>query len=235
MADADRSFRATLKGLLFATLHAYRPGRIRRDPSRQSFTPRPARGASRTNMRIGYARVSTDEQNLRLQLDALRAAGCERVYRDDGVSAVVRERPGLNRALKRLKPDDVLVVWKLDRLGRSLAHLIDVITGLRDAGVGFCSLSEAIDTTTPGGRLIFHMMGALAEFERELIAERTRAGMSAAKRAGVRLGRPPKLTAAQVEKARTRIDAGETVAGVAAMLDVNQTTLARALARQRLD
>ena len=141
-------------------------------------------------MRIGYARVSTDEQNLRLQLDALRA-------------------------------------------GRSLAHLIDVITGLRDAGVGFCSLSEAIDTTTPGGRLIFHMMGALAEFERELIGERTRAGMSAARRAGIRLGRPPKLTAAQVEKARTRIDAGETVAALAVTLNVNQTTLARALARHR--
>jgi DNA invertase Pin-like site-specific DNA recombinase len=184
-------------------------------------------------MRIGYARVSTDEQNLRLQLDALRDAGCERVYRDDGISAVARERPGLRRAIKRLKSGDVLVVWKLDRLGRSLAHLIEVITGLRDDGVGFHSLSEAIDTTTPGGRLIFHVMGALAEFERELIAERTRAGMSAAKRAGIRLGRPLKLTAAQVEKAQARIDAGETVAGAAASLEVNQTTLARALRRRR--
>ncbi|MBZ0227719.1 MAG: recombinase family protein [Bauldia sp.] len=182
-------------------------------------------------MRIGYARVSTDEQNLRLQLDALRAAGCERIYRDDGVSAVVRERPGLNRALKRLKPDDVLIVWKLDRLGRSLAHLIDVITGLRDAGVGFCSLSEAIDTTTPGGRLIFHMMGALAEFERELIAERTRAGMSAAKRAGVRLGRPPKLTPAQIDRAREQIADGRKIASLAAQLHVSPTTLARALGR----
>jgi len=186
-----------------------------------------------TGMRIGYARVSTDEQNLRLQLDALRAAGCECIYRDDGVSAVARERPGLNLAVKRLKPGDVLVVWKLDRLGRSLAHLIEVITGLRDDGVGFNSLSESIDTTTPGGRLIFHVMGALAEFERELIAERTRAGMSAAKRAGVRLGRPPKLTPAQVEKARTRIDAGEAVVSVARSLVVNQTTLARALNRPR--
>ncbi|MBN8995375.1 MAG: recombinase family protein [Rhizobiales bacterium] len=184
-------------------------------------------------MRIGYARVSTDEQNLRLQLDALRAAGCERIYRDDGISAVARDRPGLRRAIKRLKSGDVLVVWKLDRLGRSLAHLIEVITGLRDDGVGFHSLSEAIDTTTPGGRLIFHVMGALAEFERELIAERTRAGMSAAKRAGIRLGRPLKLTAAQVEKAQARIDAGETVAGAAASLEVNQTTLARALRRRR--
>jgi DNA invertase Pin-like site-specific DNA recombinase len=182
-------------------------------------------------MRIGYARVSTDEQNLRLQLDALRAAGCERIYRDDGISAVARERPGLRRALKRVRDGDVLVVWKLDRLGRSLAHLIEVIGLLDGNGVGFSSLSESIDTTTPGGRLIFHVMGALAEFERELIAERTRAGMSAAKRAGVRLGRPPKLTAAQIEKARARIDAGETAAAVAATLQVNLTTLLRALRR----
>jgi DNA invertase Pin-like site-specific DNA recombinase len=182
-------------------------------------------------MRIGYARVSTEEQNLRLQLDALRSAGCERIYRDDGVSAVVRERPGLNRVLKRLKPDDVLVVWKLDRLGRSLAHLIEVITGLRDAGVGFCSLSEAIDTTTPGGRLIFHVMGALAEFERELIVERTRAGMAAAKRAGIRLGRPSKLTPVQIEKARPQIEAGASLDALAARLNVHPTTLRRALNR----
>jgi DNA invertase Pin-like site-specific DNA recombinase len=184
-------------------------------------------------MRIGYARVSTDEQNLRLQLDALRAAGCERIYRDDGISAVVRERPGLNRALSRVKSGDVLVVWKLDRLGRSLAHLIEVITDLRDYAVGFCSLSEAIDTTTPGGRLIFHVMGALAEFERELIAERTRAGMSAARRAGIRLGRPRKLTVAQIDKAQQRIKAGETLASVAMALAVNPTTLIRSLKRQR--
>jgi DNA invertase Pin-like site-specific DNA recombinase len=183
-------------------------------------------------MRIGYARVSTDEQNLRLQLDALRDAGCERVYRDDGISAVARERPGLRRAIKRLKPGDVLVVWKLDRLGRSLAHLIEVITGLRDDGVGFHSLSEAIDTTTPGGRLIFHVMGALAEFERELIAERTRAGMSAAKRAGVRLGRPPKLTSSQLVEAGRRISRGISAARVAASLDVSTTTLKRAIKKK---
>ncbi len=182
-------------------------------------------------MRIGYARVSTEDQNLRLQLDALRTAECERIYRDDGISAVAKERPGLSRALKRLKPGDVLVVWKLDRLGRSLPHLIDVITDLRDRGIGFESLRDHIDTTSPGGRFYFHILAALAEFERELIVERTKAGMAAAKRQGVRIGRPRKLTAAQVEKARLRIDAGESVASVAATLDVNQTTLSRALER----
>jgi DNA invertase Pin-like site-specific DNA recombinase len=183
-------------------------------------------------MRIGYARVSTDEQNLRLQLDALHGAGCERIYRDDGISAVARERPGLKRALRRLKPGDVLIVWKLDRLGRSLGHLIEVITGLKDNEVGFRSLSEAIDTTTAGGRLIFHVMGALAEFERELIAERTRAGMGAAKRAGVRLGRPPKLTASQLADAARKLSGGMSANSVAAQFDVSTTTLKRAIKKK---
>lgn len=183
-------------------------------------------------MRIGYARVSTDEQNLRLQLDALHGAGCERIYRDDGVSAVARERPGLNRALRRLKAGDILIVWKLDRLGRSLGHLIEVITGLRDSDIGFRSLSEAIDTTTAGGRLIFHVMGALAEFERELIAERTRAGMSAAKRAGIRLGRPPKLTPSQLADAGRKLSAGVPATIVAAQFGVSTTTLKRAIKKK---
>jgi DNA invertase Pin-like site-specific DNA recombinase len=182
-------------------------------------------------MRIGYARVSTDDQNLRLQLDALRAAGCERIYRDDGISAVARERPGLARALSRLKPGDVLVVWKLDRLGRSVAHLIEVIGELRDRGIGFESLRDHIDTTSAGGRFYFHMLAALAEFERELIAERTKAGMAAAKRRGVHMGRPPKLTPAQIEQARARIKGGERIVAVAATLDVDQATLSRALKR----
>lgn len=182
-------------------------------------------------MRIGYARVSTEDQNLRLQLDALRAAGCERIYRDDGISAVARERPGLKRTLRRCKEGDVLVVWKLDRLGRSLPHLIDVITELRDRGVGFESLRDHIDTTSAGGRFYFHILAALAEFERELIGERTKAGMAAAKRQGIRIGRPRKLTIAQVEKARSRITAGESMTAVAATLEVNLTTLSRALKR----
>jgi len=183
-------------------------------------------------MRIGYARVSTEEQNLRMQLDALRAADCDRVYRDEGVSAVAKKRPGLERALRRLKAGDVLVVWKLDRLGRSLTHLIDVIGELRDAGIGFQSLQEQIDTTSAGGRFYFHMLAALAEFERELIVERTKAGMNAARRAGVRLGRPPKLTEDQIEAARVQIASGGSVTAAAAGLGVHPTTLARALRKR---
>lgn len=182
-------------------------------------------------MRIGYARVSTEEQNLRLQLDALKTAGCDVIYRDDGVSSITRERPGLNRALKRLKPGDVLVVWKLDRLGRSLPHLIDVISDLRDREFGFESLRDHIDTTSAGGRFYFHILAALAEFERELIVERTKAGIAAAKRAGIRVGRPPKLSAAQIEKARLQIAAGATVEATAQSFNVSATTLARSLAR----
>jgi DNA invertase Pin-like site-specific DNA recombinase len=183
-------------------------------------------------MKIGYARVSTEEQNLRLQLDALRAAGCDLIFRDDGISSIARERPGLNRALKRLKPGDVLVVWKLDRLGRSLTHLIAMTSELRDAGIGFESLRDSIDTTSAGGRFYFHMLAALAEFEREMIVERTKAGIAAAKRAGVRVGRPPKLSPKQIEQARGEIAAGATVETTAQGLGVSATTLARSLVRK---
>ena len=180
-------------------------------------------------MKIGYARVSTDEQNLDLQHQALEAAGCEVVYADK-VSGAVTERPQLAAALSRVGPGDVLVVWKLDRLGRSLVHLIGMIDGLGKAGAGFQSLSESIDTTTAGGRLIFHVMGALAEFERSLIGERTSAGMKAAKRRGKHVGRPAKLTAHQLAHARTLIEAGqETRAGVAELFGVDVATLRRAL------
>ena len=117
-------------------------------------------------MRIGYARVSTEEQNLDLQKQALKAAGCKVIIEDQGISGGQVMRPGLAEALGRLKKGDVLVVWRLDRLGRSLAHLIEIIDGIGKAEAGFASVTEAIDTTTAGGRLVFHMMGALAEFER---------------------------------------------------------------------
>jgi DNA invertase Pin-like site-specific DNA recombinase len=140
---------------------------------------------------IGYARVSTDEQDAALQLDALINAGCGAVFQDkaSGASAC---RPALDDALKHLKPGDTLVAWRLDRLGRSLQHLIAIVTTLEERRVGFRSLTEAIDTNTAGGRLLFHVMGALAEFERSLIAERTRAGMAAAKARGRHVGRPRK-------------------------------------------
>ena len=183
-------------------------------------------------MKIGYARVSTDEQNLDLQRAALEAAGCERVFEDFGISGTDFTRPGLAAALAALGPGDVLAVWKLDRLGRSLGQLITMIDRLGKAGAGFQSLSEAIDTTTAGGRLVFHVMGALAEFERSLIGERTKAGMQAAKRRGKAVGRPRKLTAHQLDHARTLLTAGkETRAGVAELFGVDVATLRRALGK----
>ncbi|WP_440583783.1 recombinase family protein [Xenorhabdus bovienii] len=128
---------------------------------------------------IGYARVSTTEQNTALQKDALHKAGCERIF-EDIVSGTKAERPGLTAALAYLREGDVLTVWRLDRLGRSLPHLIEVISTLEACGVGFRSLTESIDTTTSGGRLIFHVFGALGQFERDLIRERTKAGLTAA-------------------------------------------------------
>ena len=187
-----------------------------------------------SGMKIGYARVSTDEQNLDLQRTALEAAGCERVFEDRGISGVESTRPGLAAALAALDPGDVLAVWKLDRLGRSLGQLIVMIDGIGKAGAGFQSLSEAIDTTTAGGRLVFHVMGALAEFERSLIGERTKAGMQAAKRRGKAVGRPRKLSPHQLARARALIEAGEeTRAGVAELFGVDVATLRRAIGKTR--
>ena len=143
-------------------------------------------------MKIGYARVSTLEQNLALQQDALKAAGCERVIVEKA-SGAKADRSGLDRVRELLRKGDVLVVWRLDRLGRSLRHLIELMTELEGAGIGFRSLTEAIDTTTSGGKLVFHIFGALAEFERNLIRERTRAGLDAARARGRKGGRRKKL------------------------------------------
>jgi DNA invertase Pin-like site-specific DNA recombinase len=175
-------------------------------------------------MQIGYARVSTTDQNLALQRDALKADGCERIFTDQGISGRVVDRPGLERALKALQPGDTLVVWKLDRFGRSLAHLVQTVDDLGKRGIGFRSLSDPIDTNA-GGRLVLHMMGALSEFERSLIAERTKAGLQAAKRRGVKLGRKPKLTAAQVTHARQLMDGGENGRTVARSFGVARSTL----------
>ena len=140
-------------------------------------------------MLIGYARVSTTDQNLNLQNDALRGAGCERLFADTASGASV-ERPGLVAVLHECRPGDTLIVWKLDRLGRSLPHLVETVRELRERGVGFRSLQEQLDTTTPGGTLIFHIFDALAEFERDLIRERTKAGLAAARARGRTGGRP---------------------------------------------
>ncbi len=152
-------------------------------------------------MRIGYARVSTSEQRLNLQKDALQAAGCGQLF-TDVVSGVRTERPGLNAALQTCRSGDILVVWKLDRLGRSLPDLVRTIGNLADRGIGFQSLQEQIDTTTAGGKLIFHIFASLAEFERDLIRERTRAGLVAARARGRVGGRPKGLDQKKQKAAR---------------------------------
>jgi DNA invertase Pin-like site-specific DNA recombinase len=183
-------------------------------------------------MLIGYARISTEDQNLGLQLDALSLAGCERIFQDEGISGATTDRQALNEALAALEPGDVLVTWKLDRLGRSLAHLIGITARLEAEGIGFRSLSEAIDTTTASGRLLFHVMGALAEFERALISERTRAGMAAAKARGQHLGRERKISDEDALWAVQTIVAGRmTPHEVAHTLRVSLMTLHRALRR----
>lgn len=144
-------------------------------------------------MLIGYARVSTHDQNLDLQRDALKAAGCEKLF-EDHVSGVTRSRSGLEAAFETLRKGDTLVVWRLDRLGRTLSHLISTVEELGKRGVGFRSITEAIDTTSSSGNLVFQIFGAIAEFERNLIRERTQAGLAAARARGRKGGRPPKLT-----------------------------------------
>src|ERR687885_2180340 len=150
-------------------------------------------------MLIGYARVSTNEQNLSLQRDALEKAGCEQIYTDQ-VSGTKARRPGLEQAFSHLRSGDTLVVWRLDRLGRSLRHLIDTVTQLQEKGIDFKSLTEAIDTTTSGGKLVCHIFGALAEFEREIIRERTNAGLQSARARGRTGGRRKALTDTQIQQ-----------------------------------
>lgn len=150
-------------------------------------------------MLIGYARVSTAEQNLDLQIDALNKAGCERIYQDVA-SGARTDRPELAKAIDMTRKGDVLVVWKLDRLGRSLKHLIETMSLIESRKVGFKSLHESIDTTTASGKLIFHIFSSLAEFERALISERTRAGLDAARARGRLGGRPARLSPADIRK-----------------------------------
>jgi DNA invertase Pin-like site-specific DNA recombinase len=177
---------------------------------------------------IGYARVSTAEQDLALQLDALHAAGCTRIF-EDRISGAKVERPGLSAALEYLREGDTLVIWKFDRLGRSVRHLIDTVGDLERRGIGLRSLTEAVDTATPGGRLLFHIFGALAQFERDLIVERTSAGLRAAEARGRKGGRRPVITPDKLERARMHIAAGLTVREAAARMKVGKTALYKAL------
>lgn len=163
-----------------------------------SYTISPQKQAGEV-MKIGYARVSTVDQHLRMQEDALKSAGCEEIY-TDVVSGVKSQRPGLDKALSYLREGDTLVVWKLDRLGRSIQHLIQTVNSLQEKKISFKSLQENIDTVTSGGKLIFHIFGALAEFERDLIQERTQAGLKAARARGKMGGRPPLLDTRQINR-----------------------------------
>jgi DNA invertase Pin-like site-specific DNA recombinase len=190
-----------------------------------------ARAASR-GRRIGYARVSTEDQNLALQLDALQQAGCEIIFKDKGASGAKIARPGLDKAMACLQKGFELVVWKIDRLGRDTEHLNRTARELLQQGIGFQSLCEFIDLNTPNGRLLYRILAAFAEYERDVISVRTKAGMASARSRGVALGRPRKLSAANIAKARHMLAKGSSSASVVAKkLKVSPLTLARALKR----
>ena len=181
-------------------------------------------------MIIGYARVSTDEQNLDLQLAALDAAGCDETYTDKGISGSRASRPGLDTALAALSGGDTFMVWKLDRLGRSLLNLVETINGFSLRGIEFASLTENIETRSPSGRLVFHLMAAMAEFERSLISERTRAGMLAAKARGQHIGRRPALSHAEQDDVSFAIlKRNEPIPQVAERYGVHPRTIRRIL------
>ena len=182
-------------------------------------------------MRIGYARVSTNDQETATQVAALKAARCERIYREKAPGGRW-ERPELHRLLDQLRKGDVLVVWKLDRLSRSLRDVLIIMERLGEAGVGFRSLTEAIDTTTPAGRMMMQMVGAFAEFERAMLRERTRAGLDAARQHGRIGGRRPKLSPQQQAEIRKMVSRGDkTAADAARLFKVHPATVCRLLAR----
>ena len=177
-------------------------------------------------MLIGYARVSTQDQNLDLQVDALTKAGCKKIF-DDKISGSRAERPGLTKALEMLREDDTLVVWKLDRLGRSVKNLVNLVGELHKQGIQFKSLTDAIDTGTPSGRFFFHAMASLAEMERELTVERTRAGLEVARQLGRTGGRKRQMTDSKIESAKKLLANGIPPRDVAKNLGVSVPTLYR--------
>lgn len=182
--------------------------------------------------KIGYARVSTLQQDEALQQDALLAAGCQRIFVDKA-SGKLESRPALDELLAQVRSGDCVVVWRLDRLGRSLRHLLETVNALQVRGVAFASLTESIDTSTPGGRLVFHVFGALAEFERDLIRERTLAGLAAARSRGRTGGRPTVWTDAKRRTARTMRLQGDDVTTIARVLGVSRASVYRVLADSR--
>ncbi|HDL6936550.1 TPA: recombinase family protein [Yersinia enterocolitica] len=183
-------------------------------------------------MHIGYARVSTQDQNSDLQLDALKQAGCEQVFNEKKTGRTL-QRPELEACLRTLRKGDTLVVWRLDRLGRSLKDLVETVNALEERGIGFKSLTESIDTTSAGGRLVFHLFSALAEFERNLISDRTKAGLAAARARGRKGGRKPKMTATDIRKAAAMLkDPSITKTEVAKHFGVSRVTLNASLTRE---
>jgi DNA invertase Pin-like site-specific DNA recombinase len=182
--------------------------------------------------RLGYARVSDNDQTEALQLDALAAAKCDEVFTDHGVSGANRSRPALDRILADLRPNDTLVVWKLDRLGRSTIHLLEILSDLRQRDIDFIALTQGIDTTTAVGRMLFGQLAVFAEFEREQISDRTKAGMAAAKKRGQHLGRPNCLSQCQMAMISKEIaEGGVTIKGIAARYQISPQTVSRALVK----
>ena len=184
--------------------------------------------------KVGYARVSTKDQKLRMQLDGLKAVGCDPIFQDHGISGAKGSRPGLDRMLGELRPGDTVVVFKLDRLGRSVLNLSDLLVRFEREGIDFCSMSEGISTTSPSGKLVFHIFSAVAEFHRDLIVENTVAGMEAARRRGQHLGRPHALTPDQIIGAHELICQTTCTVDDAARYGVSGITLTRALRRMAL-
>lgn len=183
--------------------------------------------------KIGYARVSTSDQNPDLQIAALKAAGCTKIFSDLGVSGAEFQRDGLGKALKSLRSGDMLIVWRLDRLGRSLVELVRLVNELGQRKIEFHSLSEAIDTSSSGGRLLFHLLAAMSEFERSLISERTKAGMSAARARGSQIGRRPAMTDEERREAHHVLTAGSaSVDDIAKQHNIHPRTLLRILKRE---
>jgi len=216
-----------ITGITVASLKKGRARPTARKSAKAKPSPRTDGEVHPKGMLIGYARVSTVDQNLALQRDALTEAGCGKIFTEQ-LSGAVADRPALHDALEFARSGDTVVVWKLDRLARSMKQLIETIEKLRLRNIGFRSLTEALDTTTAQGRLVFHMFGALAEFERSLIRERTQAGLAAARRIGRTGGRPPKLTDDDIEAAKAMLanpDIG--VTQIAHRLGVSPATLYR--------
>ncbi len=199
---------------------------------RESFLMGPMHALAPTSRLIGYARVSTEDQRLDMQLKSLDVAGCDKVFYDRGISGGKAERPGLEEALRNLVAGDMLIVYKLDRLGRSVLHLADLLARLDNQDVQFWSMTEGINTATPGGKLIYHIFAAVAEFHRDLIRENTRNGLRAARERGSKLGRPRLMSVEDIVEAHRCIQQeGQTIECTAHRFGVSESTLQRGFRR----